>query len=218
MTTSSLRPSPADVLWSADRLHVAGWSIDAVPAPGRLGKVATVRFQGCPWTCTSCETPELSDPMVPGAVAWSAVLDVLADARDELDAVVLTGGEPTRQDGLADAMEQIRDLGIPVELHTTGAYPQRLAAVVSLARRVVMEIKAPAVRYRAVTGVGSSAHKAFASLRTVLDAGVELQVRTVVDPAVLSDADVDDLRENLAAMGVRDHVVTRLGRHAVRAH
>ena len=104
-------------------------------------------------------------------------------------------------------MEQVRALGLPVGLHTSGSYPQRLAAVLSLADRVVLEIKAPATLYRAVTGVGASAHKAFASLRLALDANVELQVRTVVDPETLDAEAVAKLRENLAAMGVRDHVV-----------
>lgn len=206
MTTSSLRALPTEVLWSADRLQIASWTATStVDWPGRT--VLTVCLQGCPWDCTSCETPELRDSMRQGTVRWHEVRDVLLRSRGGLDGVVFSGGEPTRQDGLADAMEQVRALGLPVALHTSGSYPQRLAAVLTMADRVVMEIKAPATRYRAVTGVGSSAHKAFASLRLVLDAGVELQVRTTVDPAVLSPADVASLRQNLAAMGVRDHVV-----------
>ena len=206
MTTASLRSIPSDVLWSADRLQIASWTATStVDWPGRT--VLTVLVQGCPWECVNCGTPELRDPMRPGAVRWHEVHDVLMRSRGGLDGVVFSGGEPTRQDGLADAMEQVRALGLPVALHTSGSYPQRLAAVLSLADRVVIEIKAPATQYRAITGVGSSAHKAFASLRLALDSGVDLQVRTTVAPEVLGSDDLAHLEENLRAMGVHDHVI-----------
>ncbi|WP_149203670.1 anaerobic ribonucleoside-triphosphate reductase activating protein [Actinotalea subterranea] len=206
MTTASLRSIPSDVLWSADRLQIASWTATStVDWPGRT--VLTVLVQGCPWECVNCGTPELRDPMRPGAMRWHEVRDVLMRSRGGLDGVVFSGGEPTRQDGLADAMEQVRALGLPVALHTSGSYPQRLAAVLSLADRVVIEIKAPATQYRAITGVGSSAHKAFASLRLALDSGVDLQVRTTVAPEVLGSDDLAHLEENLRAMGVHDHVI-----------
>lgn len=211
MTPTSLHAIPPEVLWSADSLKIARWTTSfADDWPGRT--VLTVLLQGCPWSCITCETPELRDPMLGGAVTWQEVRGVIFRSRSGLDGVVFSGGEPTRQDGLADAMEQVRAMGLPVGLHTSGSYPQHLAAVLSLADRVVLEIKAPATLYRAITDVGASAHKAFASLRLVLDSGVDLQVRTVADTEVLTPEVLAGLRENLAAMGVRDHVVVPLGR------
>lgn len=210
MTPTSLHTIPAEVMWSADTLKINRWTTaDADDWPGRT--VLTVLLQGCPWSCTTCETPDLSDPLVAGAVTWSDVRTVIARSRSGLDGVVFSGGEPTRQDGLADAMEQVRALGLPVGLHTSGSYPQHLAAVLSLADRVVLEIKAPAMMYRAVTGVGASAHKAFASLRLALDSGVDLQVRTLADRALIGPEALEGLKANLAAMGVTDHVVVEVG-------
>lgn len=195
-----------EVLWSADTLKIARWTTtECGDWPDCT--VLTVLMQGCPWACTSCMHPELRDCLASVSVTWREVRDVIVHSRSGLDGVVFSGGEPTRQDGLADAMEQVRALGLPVGLHTAGSYPQRLAAVLSLVDRVVFEIKAPATLYRAVTGVGASAHKAFASLRLALDANVKLQVRTVVDPGTIDADALANLRENLAAMGVRDHVV-----------
>ena len=206
MTPAPPNTIPPEVLWSADTLKIARWTT-AECGDWPDCTVLTVLMQGCPWACTSCMHPELRDSLAAGSVTWHEVRDVIAHSRSGLDGVVFSGGEPTRQDGLADAMEQVRALGLPVGLHTSGSYPQRLAAVLSLADRVVLEIKAPATLYRAVTGVGASAHKAFASLRFALDANVRLQVRTVVDPRTLDAEAVAVLRENLAAMGVRDHLV-----------
>lgn len=213
MTPTSLHAVPPDVMWSADTLKIARWTTaEGDDWPGRT--VLTILLQGCPWSCVSCQTPELRDPLVPGTVTWQHVRDVISRSRSGLDGVVFSGGEPTRQDGLADAMEQVRALGLPVGLHTSGSYPQHLAAVLSLADRVVLEIKAPATLYRAVTGVGASAHKAFASLRLALDSGVDLQVRTLADRAVVTPEVLVGLRENLKAMGVKDHVVVEVGHPA----
>ena len=195
-----------EVLWSADTLKIARWTTtECGDWPDCT--VLTVLMQGCTWACTSCMHPELRDCLASVSVTWREVRDVIVHSRSGLDGVVFSGGEATRQDGLADAMEQVRARGLPVGLHTAGSYPQRLAAVLSLVDRVVFEIKAPATLYRAVTGVGASAHKAFASLRLALDANVKLQVRTVVDPGTIDADALANLRENLAAMGVRDHVV-----------
>jgi len=210
MAPTSLHTIPSEVMWSADTLKIARWTTtEADDWPGRT--VLTVMLQGCPWSCTTCETPELSNPFTPGALDWQEVRTVIQRSRSGLDGVVFSGGEPTRQDGLADAMEQVRAMGLPVGLHTSGSYPQRLAAVLSLADRVVLEIKAPATLYSVVTGVGASAHKAFASLRLALDAGVDLQVRTLADRAVISAEALEGLKANLAAMGVHDHVVVEVG-------
>ena len=191
---------------SADRLEIADRSTSPSDLwPGRT--VLTISLQGCPWRCTNCGQPELRDTVVGGAVPWNDVRDVIQASGTGLDGVVLTGGEPTRQDGLIDAIEQIKELGLPVAVHTNGAYPRRLAEILPLVDRVVLDVRAPATRYRAATGAGSSAHKVFASLRAVLDSGVELQVRSTIDPEVVSPVGVERLVAELAAQGVDDHVV-----------
>jgi pyruvate formate lyase activating enzyme len=123
---------------------------------------------------------------------------------------VFSGGEPTRQVALLDAAREVREAGFGVGLHTSGAYPRRLAAVLPLVDWVGLDVKAPAHLYRAITRTGgptTSADAAFACLRLALDAGVDLQVRTTVDPTVLSPQDVAALERELAALGVREHVL-----------
>jgi len=113
-------------------------------------------------------------------------------------------------------MRRVRDLGFGVGLHTGGAYPRRLAAVLPLVDWVGLDIKAPADLYAAITGVASSAGMALRSLRVALDAGVPLQVRTTVDPTVLSADDVARLQTTLAGLGVVDHVLQDVRAHGTR--
>lgn len=195
------RPAPG-----ADDLVIAGLTpLSTCDWPGRL--VATVFLQGCPWSCTYCHNPALIDPRAPGCVPWSHVTDLLRRRAGLLDGVVFSGGEPTRQAALGPAMRAVREAGFAVGVHTGGAYPRRLAAVLPLVDWVGLDIKATVERYPALTGAATSARAAFASLDHVLAAGVPVQVRTTVDPTVLTDDDVASLRADLRARGVRDHVL-----------
>jgi pyruvate formate lyase activating enzyme len=190
----------------ADSLAVAGLTpLSSCDWPGKL--VATAFLQGCPWRCTYCHNPGLIDPRTPGEVPWSSVRDLLSRRHGLLDGLVFSGGEATRQAGLLDAAREVRSAGFGVGLHTSGAYPGRLAAVLPYVDWVGFDVKAPAALYRAITGVGASADAAFASLRLVLDAGVDLQVRTTVDPTVLSSGDIGELEVTLRGLGVREHVL-----------
>ena len=196
----------------ADTLTIAGMvPLSTVDWPGRL--VATAFLQGCPWRCPYCHNAAILDTRTPGVVPWSAVRELLERRHGLLDGVVFSGGEPTRQPGLLDAVRQVKGEGYLVGLHTGGAYPARLAALLRHVDWIGFDVKAPARMYRAITRVGgptTTADRAFESLRMVLDAGVDVTVRTTVDPTVLDDDDVHELTDTLFAMGVREHVLQQV--------
>lgn len=184
----------------AEDLQIAGLvPFSTVDWPGRL--VATVFLQGCPWRCTYCHNPGLIPTRTPGTIAWQEVRELLAERHGFLDGVVFSGGEPTRQRALAAAMREVREAGLDVGLHTSGAYPARLREVVHLADWVGLDVKAPWDRYALVTGVASSGARARESLEVVLAAGVPVQLRTTVDPTVLTEDDVARVRAELAVRG-----------------
>lgn len=206
-STALAGPQPRGA--AADDLQIAGLvSLSTVDWPGHL--VATAFLQGCPWRCTYCHNSAILDPRTPGVVPWQAVRELLARRRGLLDGVVFSGGEPTRQAGLVAAMREVKEAGFLVGLHTGGAYPRRLRQLLPLVDWVGLDIKAPARLYRAITRTGgptTSADQAFSSLELVLASGVDVQVRTTVDPTVMSDDDVAELSAVLAARGVREHVL-----------
>ncbi len=194
---------------TAASLSIAGiTAMSSCDWPGRLA--ATLFLQGCPWRCTYCHNVAILDPQAPGQVEWAQVRELLARRRGLLDGVVFSGGEPTRQPGLADAMREVRAAGFGVGLHTGGAYPRRLAEVLPLVDWVGYDVKAPRALYRAIVrrgGPTTAADQAFEGLRMLLASGVDHQIRTTVDPTVLTDDDVRALTDELHALGVRDHVL-----------
>ena len=207
--SSSARAGSSSGAAPADDLQIAGLvALSTVDWPGHL--VATAFLQGCPWRCTYCHNSAILDPRTPGVVPWQRVRDLIARRKGLLDGVVFSGGEPTRQAALVAAVREVKDAGFLVGLHTGGAYPRRLAQLLPLVDWVGLDVKAPARLYRAVTRTGgptASADQAFASLELVLASGVDVQVRTTVDPTVMSDGDVAELTAVLAERGVREHVL-----------
>lgn len=203
---------PGDWECRATSLQIAGLTpLSTVDWPGRLG--APAFLQGCPWRCTYCHNSAILDTRLPGVVPWSRVADLLRRRRGLLDGLVLSGGEPTRQAGVVAAAREVKEAGFLVGLHTAGAYPSRLRELLPYVDWVGLDVKAPARLYQAITRTGgptTTADKAFASLRLVLDSGVDVQVRTTVDPTVLADADVTELTTALADLGVRDHVLQQV--------
>ncbi|MGN6272056.1 MAG: anaerobic ribonucleoside-triphosphate reductase activating protein [Protaetiibacter sp.] len=200
---------------AAEQLQIAGIArLSTCDWPDRL--VATVFLQGCPLECGYCHNPGILDPRVPGVVPWRSVLDLLARRRGLLDGVVFSGGEPTRQAALPDAMREVREFGFGVGLHTAGPYPRRFAEVLPLCDWIGLDIKAPERLYGRVTGVASAGAKAFACLELALAAGVPLQVRTTLDPTTMSDADIAELTETLNSRGVTEHVLQQVRLEGVR--
>jgi pyruvate formate lyase activating enzyme len=175
--------------------------------PGALA--AVVFCQGCPWRCAYCHNPHLIPARGDRAsgLEFAPIVDWLATRRGLLDAVVFSGGEPTAQPELVDAIAAVRELGFAIGLHTGGAFPRRLEKVLPLLDWVGLDVKAPSSAYADVTGVDGSGDAAFASLDLIRAAGVAFEVRTTVHPALTPPAALERLAGELAVRGVERWVL-----------
>jgi pyruvate formate lyase activating enzyme len=190
----------------AAELRIGGLTpLTSVDYPGELA--AVVYCRGCPWRCPYCHNADLQDPHGAPAPGWAEVLAFLQKRRGLLDAVVFSGGEPTAQHALAPAMAEVRALGFKVGLHTGGAYPRRLAALLPLVDWVGLDIKALPEDYPAVTGAAGSGERAWQSLGMLLDAGVQLEVRTTPMPGLDDPASLQALLTRLADKGVTHYAL-----------
>jgi pyruvate formate lyase activating enzyme len=187
-------------------LRVGGFTpLSTTDWPGMLA--AVVFCQGCPWRCRYCHNPDLIPARGEHEIPWETVLAFLHRRQGLLDGVVFSGGEPTLQTSLADAMREVRALGFQIGLHTGGMYPEKLEAVLPLVDWVGMDVKAPFVAYPRITGAAGSGGRAQAGLQQVLASGVDHEIRTTVHPVLLSNADLTDMARDLAARGVKHYVI-----------
>lgn len=185
-------------------------ALTTIDFPGRLA--AVVFLQGCPWRCSYCHNPGLLNADAPSAMSWPALLDFLQRRQGLLDGVVFSGGEPTLQGALPEAIATVRGLGFQVGLHTAGMYPLRLAGLLPLLDWVGLDIKAPWARLDALSGVPGSAAKLRASLGHVLRSRVDYECRTSWDTELFPFAELQALALELADLGVRHWAVQRLRR------
>jgi len=159
-------------------LRVGGLTrLSASDYPGKLA--AVVFCQGCAWRCGYCHNPELQPARGKAELPWTRVVSFLERRRGLLDAVVFSGGEPTLQASLREAMQEVKAMGFLVGLHTAGMVPRRLAEVLPLVDWVGMDVKAPFEEHERVTGARGSARRARASLRLLRASGVACELHTV---------------------------------------
>jgi pyruvate formate lyase activating enzyme len=182
------------------QLRVGGLApLSTVDWPGELA--AVVFAQGCPWNCLYCHNPHLLTAGE-GSVPWDEVMAFLGTRVNLLDGVVFSGGEPTVQAALTDAIADVRKLGFRVGLHTGGPNPARLAEILPLVDWVGFDVKAPFAEYERITRVPGSGDRALESLRALVASGVAYEVRTTVHPDLLGGEDLERLSVELAEEGV----------------
>ena len=167
------------------------------------GELATVIYcQGCPWRCSYCHNQALLPRRSESLVPWPHVLSFLEKRRGLVDAVVFSGGEPTLQRSLHEAIDQVRRMQFKIGLHTAGCYPERLSRLLPALDWVGLDIKSLQPDYQQITGTPDASLKAWESLRLILKSGVNYEVRTTVPPGY-DRKKVDQLTDQLATAGVR---------------
>lgn len=189
----------------AQALRVGGLTpFTAIDYPGKLS--AVVFIQGCPWRCGYCHNPQLQSRFG-GERCWDSIMALLARRVGMLDAVVFSGGEPTIDPALAEAMLEVRSLGMEVGLHTACIYPRRLEEVLPLADWVGFDIKARFDDYAKVTGIAGSGESARECMEMIVASGVPHECRTTMHPALTGADQLEELATTLAAAGVKNYAL-----------
>jgi pyruvate formate lyase activating enzyme len=168
--------------------------------PARLS--AVVFCQGCPWRCGYCHNPHLIPSQSEQMLDWPAISEWLATRHGLLDAVVFSGGEPTAQTVLLEAVMTTRAQGFAIGLHTGGAYPRRLQTLLPHLDWIGFDLKASPAGYMRVTGAAESDITAFESLALIQNSGVPFEVRTTIHGALTPPEDVQTLATILKERGV----------------
>jgi pyruvate formate lyase activating enzyme len=175
--------------------------------PGRL---ATVLFaQGCNLRCRFCYICSLLPASSPETIAWSQVINFLRDRQGFIEGVVFSGGEPCQQPGLMSAMEEVRELGYEIALHTNGYYPEVVNAALEkrLLQFIAVDFKAPFDLYEGITGT-PMIEKSFAGLvDAIVASGVKHEFRTTFHPLLIGETDLLRMADWLAERKVCSYAV-----------
>lgn len=165
--------------------------VSLIDYPGLI--CAIVFVQGCNFKCAYCHNPELVRPeLFQPEMDEKEILGFLAKRRGKLDAVTITGGEPTIQKDLLKFIKQIKKLGFAVKLDTNGYQPQIIQALLreKLLDYIAMDVKGPLEKYEDIIRTKINTEKIKDSIKIILDSMITYEFRTT---AVKSQLTVNDI-------------------------
>jgi pyruvate formate lyase activating enzyme len=112
-------------------------------------KIATVLFTpGCNLRCPFCHNWRLVlEPSGP-FLSEEHALQILESRRRFVDAVVVTGGEPTLHPDLPQFLKTLREQGFALKLDTNGFFPDVLEKCLPYLEYIAVDVKTSLDRYR----------------------------------------------------------------------
>ncbi|MBN2299500.1 MAG: anaerobic ribonucleoside-triphosphate reductase activating protein [Deltaproteobacteria bacterium] len=158
------------------------------------GKISMIIFTlGCNFSCPYCHNPELVDPgRFLDPIPEDEVVAFLKKRAGQIDAVVITGGEPTIQADLIKFMEKLKDMGYLIKLDTNGTNPEMLRKAIDkgIVDYIAMDIKAPLKMYDAITRTVVDTNSIKSSIQLIMDSPIQYEFRTTVSKSLLNTEDI----------------------------
>jgi len=114
---------------------------------------AIIFVGGCNFRCPFCHNAGLVEN-TEQEISLSEIFDYLNNRKKLIDAVCISGGEPTIYPDLPILIRQIKDLGFKVKLDTNGTNPVMLKSLIDekLIDYVAMDIKNSLSKYELTSG------------------------------------------------------------------
>ena len=154
----------------------------------------TLFTAGCNFCCPFCHNSDLVIyAKNVNYIPFSEILDYLNKRKGMLDAVVITGGEPTLMPDLKEKLTAIKQLGFAIKLDTNGSNPDILKDLVDshLIDYVAMDIKNSQNRYQETTGKNNLDFASiFKSIKYLLSGNIDYEFRTTLVKEFHNEEDI----------------------------
>lgn len=164
------------------------------------GRVSCVLFlKGCNFRCPYCHNPGLVNEKVPlASLDEHMVYDFLEERKGLLDAVVISGGEPTLNGDLVSLCERIKHMGYPVKIDTNGSNPRALQRLIQqgIVDYIAMDIKTDPFRYSPMIAE-CDPDSIFASIRMIMHSSTPYEFRTTCVKPLVSPLVIQKIAENI---------------------
>jgi pyruvate formate lyase activating enzyme len=155
------------------------------------GKICSIVYTSpCNFKCPFCHNPSLVTQNFEVQNEDEVIRDIY-DRREFIDAVTVTGGEPTLQPDLAGFFGKIRGMGLLTKLDTNGYNPEILKKLVEagLLDYIAMDIKTCPEMYSKAAGLKVNEAIIRKSLNYIMNCGIDYCFRTTAVPGLVTEED-----------------------------
>lgn len=160
---------------------------------------ATVFTGGCNFFCPFCHNSGLVKKESI-RIEEDYILDYLKNRKKLLDAVTISGGEPTLQVDLIEFIKKVKNIGYKVKLDTNGTNPNVLRELITqkLIDYVAMDIKNNFDDYLSITGINISyVENVKKCLKILHESGIDYELRTTLVKGFHEESNIEKMAEDL---------------------
>ena len=132
------------------------------------------------------------------SIPFDDIVSFLKSRIGLIDAVVVSGGEPTLMDDLTEKIEAIRALGYKIKLDSNGTNPDKIKELIDkkLIDYIAMDIKNSEDRYAETVGVKNPLiDKIKQSISIIMNSGLDYEFRTTLVAEYHSKESIETMGE-----------------------
>ena len=163
-------------------------------------RISCVLFcKPCNYRCPFCHngTTVLEAETV---IPFEDILEYLESRKGLIDAVVVSGGEPTLMPDLKEKIIKLKQLGFLIKLDTNGTNPEVVKDLYEnhLIDYVAMDIKNSFVKYAMTVGVKNAfLDKISQTIKFLMTSGIDYEFRTTLIDEFHNEQDMRDIAETI---------------------
>ena len=159
---------------------------------------ATIFLESCNFRCPFCHNSSLvldADNLI--AYNEEEIFAYLKSRKKMLDAVCITGGEPTLTANLEEIIDKIKELGYLVKLDSNGTRPDILSHLIETKKvdYIAMDVKSSYANYKKVAGITNNKliDKVLESIELLKKSNIDYEFRTTLVKELHNEEDIEGI-------------------------
>lgn len=171
------------------------------------GYICSIIFtQGCNFRCPFCHNPSLVLPELFGEpIDISTIFDFIKARSGKINAVSITGGEPTIHNDLLTFIKELKSLQLKIKLDTNGSNPNMIENLLQedLIDYIAMDIKAPLRLYNKLCGSIVNKDDICSSINIIKNSRIDYEFRTTLAPELFPKSIQMEIDSWMLSIGVK---------------
>lgn len=149
----------------------------------------------CNFRCSYCHNSSLMEDQP--KLSMDEIIDYLKKRKGVIDAVVVTGGEPTLHKELPDALKTFKDLGYMVKLDTNGTNPLMVKTLVenNLVDYIAVDIKSSFDTLDSLACVKVNKENLKQTIEYLINSNIDYEFRTTLIKEFHDKEDIEKIGE-----------------------